>query len=180
MAIQTKVLENYHLTLTYPNLPLHEEVRKVSKLGIRVLLHSFNGRMKEDYVSMTSLLSKQRNDPFLKNIISGDKRKKKKCIFWQRSMQKAMDWQGGISTVFLKKVELHWKKVMVCIWWDNHSIINFEYLNYNQTLNTDLCLKQYNVCKKILLDKKKKKKKRPVLIHVFHNARLHSAKIIQE
>ena len=40
------------------------------------------------------------------------------------------------------KVELLGRKVMLCVWWDHHGIIYFEFLSYSQTLNEDLYFQQ--------------------------------------
>ena len=54
----------------------------------------------EDYIFMVaSLLLKQRNGPFLRNIIIADKKPR---YFWQYSMQKIVDGQGWISASYPK------------------------------------------------------------------------------
>ena len=58
------------------NLMPQEKIGKVSKLCIGVP-HTRSEKDKEDCISiMTSLFSRLRNDPFLKNIITGEKKKR--------------------------------------------------------------------------------------------------------
>ena len=34
--------------------------------------------------------------------------------------------------------EFHGRKFMLCVWWNHHVIIQFEFLNHNQTISTGL------------------------------------------
>ena len=78
---------------------------------------------KEDHISIPmSLLSRQRNNQFLKNIITGYE---KWFFLGQCSMQKAVDWQKWIS-----RGRTSWTNVMLRVWWDHHSTIHFEFLNF--------------------------------------------------
>ena len=84
-------------------------------------------------ITYPECLSRQRNDLFLRNIITGDE----KCFFYdyvQCKKQLIDEYQSPQPTL---KVQLHGKKVMLCIWWDHHGIIHFEFLNCNQTFNAD-------------------------------------------
>ena len=96
----------------------------------------------------------------------------------QCSTLKAVDKQGYISAAY-SKAELHGRKVMLCVWYDHHNIIHFEFLNCNQTLNADLYSQQVQCVHVNLL------RKRPALVSrrdivLFHdNTRLHSARITQ-
>ena len=56
-------------------------------------------------------------------------------LLWQCSMQKAVNWQGWISTAYLKS-GVSWKKSYVKF--DHKDIIHFEFLSCSQTLNADL------------------------------------------
>ena len=73
-------MQKYLKILTWPhhipihNLPLEEKMRKVSKLGVW-LPHTLNEKKKKYYIFIVKvLISRQRNEPFIKNIIKGDKK----------------------------------------------------------------------------------------------------------
>ena len=76
------------------------------------------------------------------------------------------------------KVELCGRKVILCVWWDHHGIIYFEFLNHNWTFNADLCYQQQQHVHENLL------RKCPALINwrnvVLLHERKHSARITQE
>ena len=40
------------------------------------------------------------------------------------------------------KVELHGRKIMLCVWWDRRSIIHFELLNRNEMVTVDVYVQQ--------------------------------------
>ena len=83
---------------------------------------------------MTSLLLRKRNDIFLINIITGDK----KWAFYDNVQCKRQWIDLDESLQPTRKVLLHGRKIILCLWWDHHSIIHFEFLNHNKTLNADL------------------------------------------
>ena len=107
------------------NLPLEKD-RKINKLSIW-LPHTLNEKNKEDCISIaTSFLSKQRNDPFLKDIITGDNVQQK----------------GSESPQPTQKAKFYRRELMLCIWWDHHSIILFEFFNHYQTTNLNIYSQQ--------------------------------------
>ena len=61
---------------------------------------------------------------------------------------------------------------MPCVWWDNCSIIHFEFLNHIQTLNADLYTQHLQQMHENL------EKHSNVLL--YDNASVHSARIMQE
>ena len=78
-------------------------------------------RNKEDHISIaTSLLSRQRNYTFFKNIITSDE----KCIFSDNIHCKS---RTLIRMILTQKAELYGRKFMVCVWWDHLSIIHFKF-----------------------------------------------------
>ena len=115
---------------------------KVSKLSIWVL-HTLSEKNKENCISIaTSLLSVRRNDPFLKNIITGGEN----WVFYD-SIQYKRQWiDKDDSPQPIQKVKLHGRKVMLCVCvclYGGGIIIHFKFLNCNQTLNPDsICYSQ--------------------------------------
>ena len=83
---------------------------------------------------------------------------------------KAVDWRGWISTAY-PKAEPHGRKVMLCVWWDQHGIKHFGFLEHSmQTYSLNNC----NVCMKIL------KGLHSIGKMFLYNARPYSARITQE
>ena len=81
------------------------KIGKVKKLGILVL-HTLSAKNKEDHIYIaTSLLSRQRNDPFLKNIITGDK----EWVFYDNVQCKRQWIDNDESLQPIPKVEFHGK-----------------------------------------------------------------------
>ena len=110
-----------------------KKIRKVTKLGIW-LPHTLSEKNKEDHISIvTSLLSRQRNDQFL-NIITGYK----KWVFHDNVQCKRQWTDKDESLLHNPKVEIYERKIMLYLWWDQHDIIHFKFLNCNQTLKLSL------------------------------------------
>ena len=86
---------------------------------------------------MTSLLSRQRNDPFLDKINTGDE----KWITYDNVACKRQWVDKDKSPQPAPIAELHGIKIM-CVWWDRCSIIHFELLNHNDMVTADLYVQQ--------------------------------------
>ena len=112
-----------------------KKIGKVSKLGVWVP-HTLSQENKKDHLSVvTSLLSRQENDMFIKNITTGDE----KCLLWHCSMQCSKSgFNKDESPLSIPVAECYGRKVMLCVLWYYHGIIHIEFLNCNQTLNADL------------------------------------------
>ena len=100
-----------------------EMIGKMSKPGIW-LPSTLSEKYREDRISVvTSLFLRQRNYPFLKNIITGHGKR----VFYDNVQCK---WIGrDESQQPIQKVELYGRKVILCVWQDNSGIIHFEFLN---------------------------------------------------
>jgi histone-lysine N-methyltransferase SETMAR len=114
-------------------------------------------------------LQTERNDPFLKGIVTGDKN----WIVYnnvERTRSRGRQDERPLST---PKAELHQMKVMLCIWWDWKGILHYDLLLRNQTVNSDVYCSQLDRLKAAI------DQKRPELVNrkgvVFHhdNARPH-------
>ena len=77
-------------------------------------------------------------DLLLKNIITGDE----KWLFCDNVPCKRQWTDKDESLRATPKAKLRGRKVMLCVYWDHYSIIHFEFLNCNQTLNADLYTEQ--------------------------------------
>ena len=125
------------------------KIGKVSKPRLLVP-HTPSEKDKEDHISIaTSVLSKQRNDPFFKNIMVGDE----KSVFYENAQCKRQWTDKNESLQPTTKAELPGTTVMLCVWWNYCGIIHFEFFgvffltairhsmqNYNLS-SCKLCLK---------------------------------------
>ena len=66
---------------------------------------------------------------------------------------------------------------MLCVWWNHHRIIHFEFLNYNQTLNVDLYTQKLQCVHENLLRKTDALNRRDVAL-LHYKTRSHSVRII--
>ena len=97
-----------------------KKIGKMSKLGIWIP-HTLSEKNKENIISIaTSLLSRQRNDQFLKIIISDDE----KWVSYD-NVQRKTQWidEDGISAthVYVGGITI----VLLCVWWDHQGIYSF-------------------------------------------------------
>ena len=76
------------------------------------------------------------------------------CLLWKYSIRKSDDWQGWFVAV-----EIHERKFMLCLWWDQHDIIYSKFLKRSQTVNKDLDSQKWQCVRENLL------RKCPSLIH---------------
>ncbi|XP_025160455.1 uncharacterized protein LOC105180994 [Harpegnathos saltator] len=103
-------------------------------------------------------------------IITGDE----KWIVYN-NINRKRSWSKHEPAQTVSKVELHQKKIMLSIWWDYKSVMYFEMLPSNQTINSDVD------CQQLMKLEEAIKEKRPELANrkgiVFHhdNARPHTS-----
>ena len=83
---------------------------KVSKLGIWVP-HTLSETNKEDHISIVTILLRQRNDPFLKNIITDDKN----GLFMTMFNAKKLWIDEDESLWSTPWVEFYGRKLMLCM-----------------------------------------------------------------
>ena len=94
------------------------------------------------------------------------------CLRLRRA-QKIMKHRDE-SAQSTSKANIHQKKVMLSVWWDFNSIVYFEMLPRNQTINSNVC------CRQLMKLNEEMKEKRPELATrkgvIFHqdNARPHT------
>ena len=121
------------------NLPPHEKDRKENKLGV-FIPHLLGAKNREDCVSIaTSLSSRQKNDSFLKNIITGNQ----KLVFHDKVQHKRqIDKDESLQLTL--KVKLNRRKDILCIRWNHRSIIHFD------TQRRFITLNNCNVCMNII------------------------------
>ena len=72
-----------------------------------------------------SLLNRNKIDPFLKQMVTGDK----KWVTYD-NVKRKRSWS--------KSDEAAQTVALLCVWWDWQGIIHYKLLPYGQTLNSDL------------------------------------------
>jgi len=154
---------------------LHE-IGKTSRQGIWVP-HQLSEMNKDQRRTIcTSLLCRQRSDPFLTRIVTGDE----KWVLYNNNKRTRQWLSPNQVPVPCPKPSLSLKKVLLCVWWDCRGVIHFELLKPGETVTADLYCQQLDrVCNKLF-------EKRPVLINrksvvlQHDNARPHVARLTQE
>ena len=123
-----------------------------------------------------SLLNRNKIDPFLKRMVTGDE----KWVTYDNVKRKRSGSKSGEAAQTVAKPGLMARKVLLCVWWDWQGIIHYELLTYGQTLNSDLYCQQLDRLNTALMQK------RPSLINrgriVFHqdNARPHTSLVTRQ
>ncbi|XP_025266855.1 histone-lysine N-methyltransferase SETMAR-like [Camponotus floridanus] len=117
------------------------------------------------------LIKREENDPFLKQMITGDE----KWIVYNNVERKRSWSRRDDSLQTTSKAELHQRKIMLSVWWDWKGVVFFEPLPRNRTINSDVYCRQLDSLNESVIQK------RPELVNrkgvVFHhdNARPHTS-----
>ena len=123
-----------------------------------------------------SLIQTEKKEFFVENR----NRRWKVDLLRQSSRQKTMGWSRSV-TISYSKTRKIWKKVMICVWWDQKGIIHYELLETNQTVTADLYSQQLTRLNRALESKwpfNGKGKRKVILLH--DNAKPHVAKTTQK
>lgn len=149
---------------------------KVQKLGTW-LPHNLSIDNKMQRVTICSaLLSRNNNERFLNRIVTGDE----KWVLYV-NVRRKRQWLNASEQALPKaKADLHQKKVMLCVWWDNKGILYFELLPNNLTINAEVYASQLQHLQDSLVKKRPALVNRKGVILLHDNARPHVAKMIKE
>ncbi len=123
-----------------------------------------------------SLSSRYKKKSFLWKIVTGDE----KWIYYDNTVNKKQWLSPGEPSIATPKPEIHRKKVMLCVWWDQKGIIYYELLEPKQTVTADLYSNQLMRLSQALERKRPyggKGRRKVILLH--DNARPHVAKKTQ-
>lgn len=154
---------------------LHQ-IGKVWKCGIWVPHQLSVSNLNQRMSIATSLLSRQKFEPFLDRVITGDE----KWVLYV-NVRNNKQWLDPAQTPVVTVKNMNYnKKIMLSIWWDIRGIIHYELMNPNQTINSEIYCQQLTRLHQELV------KKRPSLVNrkqiVFHhdNAKPHISKVTQQ
>ena len=65
-----------------------------------------------------------------------------KWIYYDNSVNKKQWLDRNQAPLHSAKPEIHQKKVMLCVWWDQKGIIYYELLNPKETINASIYSRQ--------------------------------------
>nr|APL98298.1 putative DD34D transposase [Bactrocera tryoni] len=160
--------------LNLSNATVHKHMKRlglISKLDIWVPHVLTERNLLRRINDCDLLIKRQRSDPFLKRIVTGDE----KWVVYKNVKRKRSWSKKDEPAQTTSKADSHQKKVMLSVWWDFKGIVYFELLPDNTTINSEVYCDQLDKLSDAL------KQKRPELINrkgvVFHqdNARPHTS-----
>lgn len=143
---------------------------KIQKEG-KWVPYELTERQQENRKTMCELLlQRQQNKSFLHRIITGDE----KWIYFDNPKRKRSWTDPGKAPKLVPKPNIHGKKVLLCIWWDQKGILYYELLQPGQTVNGDRYKDQLFELNQQLAIKRPEwasRHERPIMLH--DNARPH-------
>ena len=130
----------------------------------------FSAKYFLDHISACdSLLKRNENVPFLKQIVIGDE----KWILYNNVEWKRSWGKRNKQPPTTPETSLHPKKMMLCIWWDWRGVLYYELLLENQTINSNKYCFQLDQLKAAFDKKRPELVNRKCIIFHQHNARPH-------
>jgi [histone H3]-lysine36 N-dimethyltransferase SETMAR len=123
------------------------------------------------------LLGRQQRKSFMHRIITGDE----KWLYFDNLKRKRSWTDPGKAPKLTPKPNIHGKKVLLCIWWDQKGILYYELLQPGQTVTADLYKDQLLKLNEAVVIKRPEwatRHERPILLH--DNARPHVGKQVKD
>lgn len=108
---------------------LHE-MGKIQKEGKWVPHDLTKSAIENRFNTSVSLFAKHQKKSFLWQIITGDE----KWIYFDNPKRKKSWVNPGQAATSIPKRNIHGKKAMLCIWWDEEGVIYYELLSPNETI----------------------------------------------
>jgi len=149
---------------------------KIQKLGKWVPHKLSEVNISQRLSICVSLASRQKKKSFLWKIVTGDE----KWLYYDNPVNKKQWLSPGQAAEFAPMPDIHRKKVMLSVWWDQKGIIYYELLEPKQTVTADLYSQQLIRLSQTLERKRPyggKGDRKVILLH--DNARPHVAKTTQ-
>ncbi|UYV62510.1 hypothetical protein LAZ67_2000910 [Cordylochernes scorpioides] len=123
------------------------------------------------------LLKRQNRKGFLHRIVTGDE----KWIHYDNPKRRKSLVKPGHASTSSAKPNIHGKKLMLCIWWDQLGVIYYVLLQPNETITGERYQQQLMRLSRALKIKRPLYAKRhDKVIYQHDNARPHVAKIVKE
>ena len=149
---------------------------KVQKYGCLVPHKLSSDNLARRASICASLLYRQKHEPFLERIVTGDE--KWVCYV---NVRRRKQWLDPDQKPFPDvKSDLHPKKIMLCVWWDMKGVIYFELLNTHETINANVYSQQLQRLNEVLLQKRPVLANQKGVILLHDNSRPHVAQLTQQ
>lgn len=117
------------------------------------------------------LLKRNANDPFLKRMVTGDE----KWVVYDNVVRKRSWSRQGEQAPTTAKADIHQKKVLLSVWWDYKGIVYFELLPRNQTINSEVYIRQLTNLNNAIQEKRPELANRKGIVFHHDNARPHTS-----
>lgn len=121
----------------------------------------------------SSLLNRNRNNPFLRRIVTCDE----KWILYDNRRRSAQWLDADQPPQHMPKPSLHPKKVMVTVWWSASGIIHYSFLERGETINAEKYCAQLDEMHEKLRVQRPRLVNRDGVILLHDNARPHVSRM---
>lgn len=150
---------------------------KIQKEG-KWIPYALNDRNKEQRKTTCQILmEKHRRKSFLHRIVTGDE----KWIYFDNPKRLKSWCNPGQPSSSIAKRNIHGKKALLCIWWDQKGVLYYELLQPGQTITGDRYKQQLLKLNGALQEKRPEWAKRHGKVIFLHdNARPHVSKPVKE
>lgn len=133
------------------------------------MFYIFIIKNKERLNTCIELLARYKRSPFLQFIVTGDKT----WVYYENPTQKKHWLSPGTSAPSQPKRNLHPKKALLCVCWDQRGILHYELLQEGQTINADRYSAQL---RRLSTSIAQKRAQRDGIILLHDNAKPHVAR----
>ncbi|KAM0729387.1 Mariner Mos1 transposase [Formica fusca] len=117
------------------------------------------------------LLARHKRKGFLHRIVTGDK----KWIHYDNPKRKKSWGPPGHASTSTAKPNIHGKKLLLCIWWDQLGVVYYELLKPNETITGAVYRTQLMRLSRALKEKRAHYSRHDKVILLHDNARPHVA-----
>ncbi|UYV76574.1 hypothetical protein LAZ67_14001221 [Cordylochernes scorpioides] len=149
----------------------------VQKQGNWVPYELKPGNIERRICTCELLLKRQNRKGFLHRIVTGDE----KWIHYDNPKRRKSWVKPSHASTSTAKPNIHGKKLMLCIWWDQLGVIYYELLQPNETITGERYQQQLMRLSRALKIKRPLYAKRhDKVIYQHDNARPHVAKVVKE
>lgn len=123
------------------------------------------------------LIARQEKKSFMHRIITGDE----KWIYFDNPKRKRSWTDPGKPSRSTAKTNIHGKKVLLCIWWDQHGILYYELLQPGETVTAERYKRQIiELSNKLQTKRPEWANRHDKVILLYDNARPHVAKSVSD
>lgn len=173
---QEQLAASLNVTRQAVSLRLHA-IGKIQKEG-KWMPHELTERNKEQRKTTAEiLLERFYRKSFLHRIVTGDE----KWIYFDNPKRKRSWVSPGEPTTSTAKPNIHGKKVLLCIWWDQHGILYYELLQPGETVTANRYQQQLVQLRNQLAVKRPEWADRHDKVILLHdNARPHVAQSVKD